>query len=174
MGRVYRAFDTATDRVVALKVLRADETEDETFQERFRREAHTAAGLTDPHVVPIHGYGEIDGRLYLDMRLIEGRDLGAILKDHGEPLTPATAVSYIGQVAEALHAAHSVGLVHRDVKPSNILITPRDFVYLIDFGIARAADETRVTSTGKYFTIAVWFVNVKVRCSRIIVFDSMI
>ncbi len=148
MGQVYRAFDIATDRVVALKVLRSEASDDTAFQQRFRRESHTAAGLTDPHVVPIHGYGEIDGRLYLDMRLIEGRDLGHVLSETGQPLDPARAVHYVEQVAEALDAAHTAGLVHRDVKPSNILITPRDFVYLIDFGIAQAVNATRLTSTG--------------------------
>ena len=76
MGEVYRAYDTKTDRIVALKVLPHHMAEDEIFQQRFRRESQAAAGLNDPHVVPIHGYGEIDGRLYLDMRLIEGRNLG--------------------------------------------------------------------------------------------------
>lgn len=79
MGEVYRAYDTRTDRVVALKVLPPHLAQDETFQQRFRRESQAAAGVNDPHVVPIHGFGEIDGRLYLDMRLIEGRTLGAIL-----------------------------------------------------------------------------------------------
>lgn len=146
MGQVYRAHDTATDRVVALKVLPPHLAEDPTFQHRFRREAHTAAGLTDPHVVPIHSYGEIGGRLYVDMRLIEGRDLGDVLSEG--PMDPARAVRIIEQVAEALDAAHAVGLVHRDVKPSNILLARRDFVYLIDFGIAIAAGGTRYTSTG--------------------------
>ena len=147
MGQVYRAYDPATDRVVALKVLPPHASDDEKFQQRFRREAHTAAGLTDPHVVPIHGYGEVDGHLFLDMRLIEGRDLGVILRQNIQ-LDPLQAVDYVEQVAEALTAAHAAGLVHRDVKPSNILITPRDFVYLIDFGIAHAANATRITSTG--------------------------
>ena len=110
--------------------------------QRFRREADAAARLNNPHVIPIHHYGEIDGRLYVDMRLIEGRDLQQVLADG--PLEPARAVRIIEQVAKALHAAHKIGLVHRDVKPSNILLDEDDFAYLIDFGIARAADETRV------------------------------
>jgi serine/threonine protein kinase len=137
MGEVWRAHDTETDRIVAIKVLPAQWAEDETFQERFRREAHAAARLNEPHVVPIHGYGEIDGRLYVDMRLIEGQDLQTILADG--PLPPARAVLIIEQVARALNAAHKVGLVHRDVKPSNILVDEFDFAYLIDFGIARVA-----------------------------------
>ena len=148
MGEVYRAFDPKTDRIVALKVLPHRLAEDEVFQQRFRREAQAAAALTEPHVVPIHGYGEIDGRLYLDMRLIEGRTLGAILSDSGKPLDPALAVSVVEQVAAALDAAHAAGLIHRDVKPSNILITGSDFAYLIDFGLARTAGEAGLTTAG--------------------------
>ena len=146
MGKVWRAFDTATNRVVAVKVLAAHLAADPEFEQRFRREAFAAAGLNNPHVVPIHTYGEIDGRLYVDMRLIEGRNLESVIADG--PLDPARAVRIIGEVAKALHAAHKVGLVHRDVKPSNILLDDDDFAYLIDFGIARAADETGLTSTG--------------------------
>jgi serine/threonine protein kinase len=146
MGEVWRAHDTDTDRVVAIKLLPAHFSENEDFQRRFRREAHAAARLNSPHVVPIHYYGEIDGRLYVDMRLIDGRDLQTVLADGA--LEPARAVRIIEQVAEALHAAHKVGLLHRDVKPSNILLDDNDFAYLIDFGIARAADETRLTKSG--------------------------
>ena len=95
MGEVYRAYDTNTDRVVALKLLPPHMAADETFQQRFRRESQAAAGLNDPHVVPIHGFGEIDGRLYLDMRLIEGRNLGTILEDTETPLEPAFAVNVV-------------------------------------------------------------------------------
>src|ERR1700739_4606692 len=146
MGEVWRAHDTVTDRVVAVKVLPAHLSEDEEFQRRFRREAHVAARLDTPHVVPIYDYGEIDGRLFVSMRLIEGRDLDAVLADG--TLDPARAVRIIEQVAEALNAAHEVGLIHRDIKPSNILLGRNDFAYLIDFGIARAADETRMTKSG--------------------------
>jgi serine/threonine protein kinase len=152
MGEVWRAYDTATQRVVAVKVLPANLANDPQFEQRFRREAFAAAGLANPHVVPIHTFGEIDGRLYVDMRLIEGRDLQSILA-HG-PLEPARAVGIIDQVASALHAAHRIGLVHRDVKPSNILVDEDDFAYLIDFGIARAAGETGLTGTGN--VIGTW------------------
>ena len=146
MGEVWRAHDTVTDRVVAIKVLPAILSEDEDFQRRFRREAHAAARPDTPHVVPIHDYGEIDGRLFVSMRLINGRDLADVLADG--PLDPSRAVRIIDQVAKALHAAHDVGLIHRDIKPSNILLDRDDFAYLIDFGIARAADDTRLTKTG--------------------------
>jgi len=148
MGEVYRAYDTKTDRIVALKVLPHHLAEDATFQQRFRRESQAAAGLNDPHVVPIHGYGEIDGRLYLDMRLIEGHNLGTMLEDADKPLGVAFAVNVTEQVATALDAAHAAGLIHRDVKPSNILITDRNFVYLIDFGLARTAGEKGLTTAG--------------------------
>jgi ABC-type amino acid transport substrate-binding protein len=148
MGQVFRAHDTVTDRIVALKVLPSHVAGDPVFQERFRREAHAAAGLSDPHVVPIHGYGEIDGQLYLDMRLIVGEDLGTVLSETEGPFTPERAVRIVEQVAAALESAHAVGLVHRDVKPSNIFLATRDFVYLIDFGIARTTSQTGLTSAG--------------------------
>ncbi|WP_231382723.1 serine/threonine-protein kinase, partial [Mycobacterium simiae] len=148
MGQVYRAYDTSTDRIVALKVLPAHLAEDSEFQQRFRREARIAASLNDPHMVPIHSYGEIDGRLYVDMRLIEGRDLLQYIRDHGGRLDPQRAVAVIEQVAAALDTAHEVGLIHRDIKPSNILVTNREFVYLIDFGLARTAADTALTQSG--------------------------
>jgi ABC-type amino acid transport substrate-binding protein/predicted Ser/Thr protein kinase len=148
MGEVWRAYDTRTDRIVALKLLPSHLADDATFQQRFRRESQAAAGINEPHVVPIHGYGEMDGRLYLDMRLIDGRNLGTILNDTDKPLTPAFAVKVTEQVAAALDAAHEAGLIHRDIKPSNILITEREFVYLIDFGLARTAGDAGLTTAG--------------------------
>ena len=148
MGEVYQAYDSDTDRIVALKVLPPHLAQDATFQERFRRESHAAAGVSNPHVVPIHGYGEIDGRLYLDMRLIEGRNLGAMLTKTGKPLDPAFVVGMVEQVAEALDGAPAAGLIHRDVNPSNILIADNDFVYLIDFGLARTAGDAGMTTAG--------------------------
>jgi serine/threonine protein kinase, bacterial len=147
MGEVWRAHDTAANnRTVAIKLLPAHLAGDNMFVQRFRREADAAAQLNNPHIIPIHQYGEIDGRLYVDMRLVEGRDLQEVLNEG--PLEPTRAVRIIEQVAKALRAAHKVGLVHRDVKPSNILIDEDDFAYLIDFGIARGADQTGLTGTG--------------------------
>src|ERR1700739_1427850 len=109
MGEVWRAFDTETKRIVAVKVLPAYLADNNEFVQRFRREAEAASQLSSPHIIPIHGYGEIDGRLYVDMRLIAGRDLGTLLAEG--PLDPARAVRIIDQVAKALHAAHKVGLL---------------------------------------------------------------
>ncbi|MDX1888102.1 bifunctional serine/threonine-protein kinase/transporter substrate-binding domain-containing protein [Mycolicibacterium sp. 050158] len=148
MGEVYRAYDTRTERVVALKVLPPHLAADTAFQQRFRRESQAAASLSDPHVVPIHGFGEIDGRLYLDMRLIEGKTLADLLAERKGPVAPELAVAVIEQVGTALDAAHRAGLIHRDVKPSNILVTDREFAYLIDFGLARTADEKGMTTAG--------------------------
>ena len=148
MGEVYRAYDTRTDRVVALKVLPPHMAEDSVFQQRFRRESQAAASLNDPHVVPIHGYGEIDGRLYLDMRLIDGKTLGDILAEREGPIDATLAVEVVEQVATALDAAHQEHLIHRDVKPSNILLTKQQFAYLIDFGLARTAGEQGMTTAG--------------------------
>jgi serine/threonine-protein kinase len=143
---VWKAFDTGTQRVVAVKVLSAQLAADPVFEQRFRRQPYAAAGLNDPHVVPIHNFGEIEHRLCVDMRLIDGQDLEHVLARG--PLAPERAVKIIEQVASALNAAHRVGLVHRDVKPSNILLAEDDFSYLIDFGIARGTDETGLTATG--------------------------
>ena len=145
MGEVWRAYDSEIDRVVALKMLLPHLTEDPDFEKRFRREVRAAARLDDRHVVPIYDVGEIDGRLYVTMRLIAGTDLNTLL-DSG-PLDPQRAVKIIEQIAAALHNAHVTGLVHRDVKPSNILLDDNDFAYLIDFGIARTAEDG-VTQTG--------------------------
>jgi serine/threonine protein kinase len=111
MGEVWRAYDTGTDRIVAIKLLPPHCSDNEEFKQRFRREAQAAAKLNTPHVIPIHDYGEIEGRLYVCMRLIEGRDLHTVLADG--PLEPSRAVRIIEGVALALHVAHEVGLLHR-------------------------------------------------------------
>jgi serine/threonine-protein kinase len=145
MGEVWRARDTRRDRWVALKLLPEQLNADQDFAGRFRRESHVAARLREPHVIPIHDYGEIDGRLFIDMRLVDGDDLGKLLKRG--PLEPARSVALLAQVAEALQAAHDDGLVHRDIKPGNILVTGSDFVYVVDFGIARSVGSTRTSLT---------------------------
>jgi YVTN family beta-propeller protein len=149
MGEVYRARDTGRDRWVAVKLLAPVFAQDPEYLNRFRRESFVAARLRDPHVIPIHDFGEIDGQLFIDMRLVDGRDIGTILAEEG-PLAPARAVGLVGQIAEALDAAHAEQLVHRDVKPSNLLVTKNDFVYVVDFGVARSVgnDRTNLTVSG--------------------------
>jgi serine/threonine-protein kinase len=152
MGEVWRAHDSGTDRVVAVKLLPRHFAQNSEFEERFRREARAAAQLNNAHVVPIHDYGEINGQLYVDMRLVDGHDLQYELKSG--PVDPARAVTIIEQIATALNAAHRKGLVHRDVKPSNILLDEDDLAYLIDFGIARNASDAGLTVPGE--TIGTW------------------
>jgi serine/threonine-protein kinase len=148
MGEVHRAFDTRRGRAVALKVLPPELARDDNFRTRFRRESDSAARLQDPHVIPIHDFGETEGRLFIDMRLVDGIGLDQIIASG--PVEPRRAVALIAQVAEALTDAHAHGVQHRDVKPSNILVTRSDFVYLVDFGIARAidGDVTALTQSG--------------------------
>ncbi|MFE3222405.1 protein kinase [Nocardia sp. NPDC059228] len=147
MGQVWLAEDTHLEREVALKLLPVELASDQDYRRRFEREARLAARLRGPHVVPIHAFGELDGRLYIDMELIEGSDLSKTLREVGS-LPPDRAVDLITQIAEALDIAHRAGLVHRDVKPSNVLTLPSGFAYLIDFGIARGVGQATITSTG--------------------------
>lgn len=147
MGEVYEAYDTSKDRIVAIKLLRPELAAYTGFQERFRRESRVAARLQEPHVIPVHDWGEINGVLYIDMRLVEGSNLHGVLRRDG-PLDPARATSIVAQVAEALDAAHAAGLIHRDVKPENVLLTPSNFAYLVDFGIAHLGGESGITSAG--------------------------
>ena len=136
MGVVYRAYDVALERSVALKLLAPSLAEDRGFRERFLVESRLAAALEHPNVVPIHDAGEADGQLYLAMRYVEGADLKRLLQEEGT-LGPARAIAICAQVAEALDAAHARGLVHRDVKPSNVLMDEHGHAYLADFGLTR-------------------------------------
>ena len=137
MGHVYEAYDTYRDRYVALKLLPEGSADDQEYLKRFLAESHVAAQLREPHVIPIHDYGEIDGQIFIDMRLVDGTDMGALLAGC-DRIDPERAVHLISQVAQALDAAQADDLVHRDIKPSNILVTANDFVYLVDFGLARS------------------------------------
>jgi serine/threonine kinase PknH len=147
MGEVYEAEHTVKEWTVAVKLMSDTFSKDPVFRERMKREARTAGRLQEPHVVPIHDYGEIDGQMYMEMRLIEGTDLDSVLKRYG-PLTPPRAVAIITQIASALDAAHAAGVMHRDVKPPNILVTRDDFAYLVDFGIASATTDEKLTQLG--------------------------
>jgi streptogramin lyase/predicted Ser/Thr protein kinase len=139
MGAVYRAEERGLGRKVALKVISSDLAEDSRFRERFLRESRVAASLDHPHVVPIFQAGEENGALFIAMRYVDGTDLSKLLEREGA-LAPARAISLLEQVAEALDAAHERGLVHRDVKPSNVLITVaagKEHCYLADFGLTK-------------------------------------
>ena len=147
MGDVYRAFDSRLERPVALKLLGERLSDDEGFRERMLTESRIAAGLDHPNVVPIYEAGEADGRLFIAMRYVEGTDLKALLRREGA-LAPGRAVAIASQVADALDAAHAKGLVHRDVKPSNVLVDQqrgREHVYLADFGLTQSVSDTRPT-----------------------------
>ena len=149
MGVVYSAIEERLDRPVALKLIASRHAMDDEFRERFERESRLAASIDHPNVVPIYGAGEEDGRPYLVMRLVRGTDLQALLAERGR-LDPESATRIAAQVAAALDAAHAAGLVHRDVKPANVLLDG-GHVYLTDFGLTRLADgETQITTTGHW------------------------
>jgi serine/threonine protein kinase len=148
MGVVYRATDLALDRLVALKVLSEDLASDAGFRRRFVTESKLAASLDHPNIIPIHAAGEHDGTLYIAMRFVPGDDLRARLAAQG-CFPPERAARIIAQVASALDAAHAHHLVHRDVKPANVLLTSDDHVYLTDFGLSkRLVADTQATRSG--------------------------
>jgi DNA-binding beta-propeller fold protein YncE/predicted Ser/Thr protein kinase len=140
MGVVYRATQLALERPVALKVIAAELAEKEGFRDRFLRESRLAASLDHPSVVPVYDAREEDGELIVAMRLIEGGDLRKLIDREG-PLPPARAVALLSQVADALDAAHAAGIVHRDVKPHNVLVEG-ERAYLSDFGLAKSFEGT--------------------------------
>lgn len=149
MGEVYLAEDERLGRRVALKLPAMELAADPSFRVRFLRETRMAASLEHASIVPIYEAGEHDGRLFLAMRYIAGDDLGTIIRSDG-PLEPSRAVALLSQIAEALDSAHEHGLVHRDVKPGNILIGPGDRAYLTDFGLTkRRGSESAITRTGQ-------------------------
>jgi streptogramin lyase/predicted Ser/Thr protein kinase len=160
MGVVYRATHVGLDRPVALKVIARELAGDASFRERFLRESRLAARLDHPAVVPVYDSREVDGELIVAMRLVEGGDLRALIEREG-PLTPEHATELLGQVAEALDAAHAAGIVHRDVKPHNVLVEG-DRAYLSDFGLAKAIDESgggsmaSVVGTAAYMSPEQW------------------
>jgi len=146
MGVVYLAIDRITGRAVALKVLREDVSFDPVYRARFRREGEMLSQLHHPHVIPIHGMGEIDGELYIASRLVSSTLRNAILAG---PLDIDFAMTVLASVATALDAAHALGIVHRDVKPANVLMDPGPEVYLGDFGLARDMDGAALTAPGQ-------------------------
>jgi hypothetical protein len=140
MGVVYRAYDLRLKRPVALKLVAPSLARDEQFRERFARESELVMSLEHPNVVPIYDAGDVDGRVYLAMRLVDGTDLRSLLRAEGA-LEPDRTIAICTQIAAALDAAHARGLVHRDVKPSNVLLDNSGHVYLADFGLTRTLDD---------------------------------
>ena len=147
MGDVWRARDELLGREVAVKVLRSHIQADPTFRSRFRNEARITAALGDPGIAQIFDYGEQSDLAYLVMELVHGEPLSAILARNG-PLGSEVALDVVHQTAKALHAAHSAGVIHRDIKPGNLLVTPEGAIKVTDFGIARAVEAAPVTLTG--------------------------
>jgi serine/threonine-protein kinase len=147
MGVVYRAYDLRLKRNVALKLVAPEYASDQRFRERFLTETELAAALEHPDVVPIYDAGEVDGQLYLAMRFVEGTDLKRLLTAEA-PLEAARALAIVSHVADALDTAHERGLVHRDVKPSNVLLDEREHPYLADFGLTRRLDDPGSPTAG--------------------------
>jgi serine/threonine protein kinase len=152
MAVVFRAVDERLDRQVALKVLAPGLASDESFRRRFIRESRVAAAVDDPHIVPVYEAGEADGVLFIAMRYVAGGDVHALLHREG-PLPPDRVAAIVSPVASALDAAHAAGLIHRDVKPTNMLLDVRperpDHVYLSDFGLSRGAMAS-LTGVGQF------------------------
>jgi serine/threonine-protein kinase len=154
MAAVFRAHDERLDRQVALKILARALAQDDPFRQRFIAESRAAAAVDDPHIIPVYEAGEADGVLFIAMRLVRGGDLRTMVAEHG-PLAPARAAWILSAVASALDAAHAAGLVHRDVKPANMLLDVRpgrpDHVYLSDFGVSKASVSTSgLTGSGQF------------------------
>ena len=157
MAQVYRALDRQLERPVALKVLFPELSVDRTFVERFRREAQAAANLSHPNIVPVFDWGEDDGSYFIVMEYIDGRPLSAVLRDP-QRIAPRQIATIGAGVAAALAFAHRHGVVHRDVKPGNVIITPDGDVKVTDFGIARAMNtEESLTQTGAVMGTAAYF-----------------
>ena len=151
MGVVYRATDLRLGRPVALKLLSPELSGDARFRARFERESQLAASIDHAGIIPVYEAGDADGLLYIAMRYVDGSDLAQLLRREG-PLEPSRAIELVGQLAEALDAAHARGLIHRDVKPSNVLVAregPREHVYLADFGLTQTSGPDSVTASGQ-------------------------
>jgi Protein kinase domain len=148
MGVVYRATQLSLGREVALKLLAVELSTDPGFRARFQREAKLQAALEHEHIVPVYEAGQTDDGLFMAMRLIDGPTLKDLILE--KQLDPRRSLRILAQVAQALDAAHDAGLIHRDIKPQNILIEQGDRVYLADFGLIKAPDEAQLTDTGQF------------------------
>ena len=159
MAVVYLARDERLDRLVALKIIAPERAADEEFRKRFIRESRIAAAVDHPHIIPVFDAGDAGGLLYIAMRYVPGGDVGTVMRREGS-LSPRRAAAVIAQVASALDAAHGAGLVHRDVKPANMLVDARagrsDHVYLADFGVSKKTLATSTGLTGTGYFLGTW------------------
>jgi serine/threonine protein kinase len=163
MGVVYKAQHIHLGRTVALKLLNPELAASEEFRERFIREARAAAELEHPNIVPVYDAGEVEGRLYLAMKFIEGSDLAEMIEQDGR-LSVERTMPLMEQLASALDTAHDHGLIHRDVKPANALLEDGDRLYLTDFGLTRRVDSTRpLTATGRAVGTAAYLAPEQIR-----------
>src|SRR5262245_32880022 len=147
MGLVFRAHDPTLDRIVAIKLVSADLEVSDEIRARFFREAYACAQLSHPNIVTVYDMGEDDGRLYIVMEFLEGVELSRLIRQR-DGLTVDAMISIMVQVCDGLHYAHGKGIVHRDVKPANILLLPSGDVKIVDFGIARIAATGGLTRSG--------------------------
>ncbi|HEV2753397.1 MAG TPA: serine/threonine-protein kinase, partial [Solirubrobacteraceae bacterium] len=167
MGVVYRATQPALERLVALKLITPALAEDPEFRQRFVRESKAAASIEHPNVIPIYYAGERDGQLFIVMRYVDGRDLRALVRAGG-PLAPARAARIVAQVGAGLDAAHARGLVHRDVKPANVLLGQGDHAYLTDFGLTRhVGSQTGSTQAGGWVGTLGYVAPEQIRAERV-------
>src|SRR3954451_2209226 len=169
MGVVYRAVHLALERVVALKLIAPAYAGEPDFRARFVRESRAAASIEHPNVIPIFSAGEDQDVLYISMRFVEGQDLRKLIQAAGA-LEPRRATRIVPQIAAALDAAHERGLVHRDVKPANVLLTPEDHAYLTDFGLIKrvdGTDATRLSTTGGLVGTAGYVAPEQIRGERV-------
>src|SRR4051794_16694629 len=156
MAEVFRAHDRTLDRRVALKVLFAEYAREPSFVERFRREAQSAAALNHPNIVSFYDWGQEKGTYFIVMEYVDGRSLRDMIRSTG-PLEPEIAINVGTEIASALDQAHRHGVVHRDIKPGNVLVTPNGVVKVGDFGIARAGTSDALTQTGSVMGTATYF-----------------
>jgi serine/threonine protein kinase len=154
MAVVFRARDEVLGRPAAVKVIAPSMADDEEFRARFLRESRAAAAIDSPYIVPVYAAGEAAGLLYIATRFVPGGDLAGVLRRAGGRLAPDRAAAFVAQVASALDAAHAAGLVHRDVKPANVLVDSgqgrQEHAYLSDFGLSKETQSTHLTATGQF------------------------
>jgi serine/threonine protein kinase len=166
MSAIYRATHMALDRPVALKLLGREMAADHTTRERFMNEWRIAAALRHPNILPVHDAGEVNGRLFLAMDIVEGGDLNDLIEREGA-LDPQRAIRILEQIASALDAAHAAGLIHRDVKPGNVLLEG-DHAYLADFGLSKAVtSKERLTAPGRLVGTAQYLAPEQIRGERV-------